>query len=248
MTAPGVLLAHERPHIVRTVRHILQADGFEVVEVPDGQAARAHLDDPKIRAFVLDVGLPKVPGYELAAEIRRRELDRVVILVASVYRRTSYKRRPTRLYGADDYVEVHHLCDQLPRKLRAHLRLGEGRLSGEQQRAGADALRVEGDRRLGEADLRRLATLLVADMVLYNGDRILPARTTAEAQRAVADDLTETARLLEQVGAVEGREGQAQAQTLVRQAFRELMHTMGRAQDDASEALAGPPPGAEEGA
>ena len=34
-------------------------------------------------------------------------------LVATVHRRTSYKRRPARLYGADDYVEIHRLGEQL---------------------------------------------------------------------------------------------------------------------------------------
>ena len=35
-----------------------------------------------------------------------------VVLVASIYNRTGYKRRPTSLYGADDYVEQHHIPDR----------------------------------------------------------------------------------------------------------------------------------------
>ena len=46
-----------------------------------------------------------------------------VVLVASVYRPTGYKRRPTRLYGADDYIEIHHLGDALSVKLRRLLGL-----------------------------------------------------------------------------------------------------------------------------
>ncbi len=40
-----------------------------------------------------------------------------MVLVASVYNRTGYKRRPTSLYGADDYVEQHHIPDALVGKL-----------------------------------------------------------------------------------------------------------------------------------
>src|SRR5208337_2285915 len=47
--------------------------------------------------------------------------DTKVVLLASVYRHTAYKRRPTSLYGAHDYVEQHHVPDLLPTKLCALL-------------------------------------------------------------------------------------------------------------------------------
>ena len=40
-----------------------------------------------------------------------------VILIASVFNKTAYKRTPHSLYGADDYVEQHHIPDMLPVKL-----------------------------------------------------------------------------------------------------------------------------------
>jgi hypothetical protein len=36
-----------------------------------------------------------------------------VILIASIYDKTRYKRAPLSLYGADDYIEKHHIPDTL---------------------------------------------------------------------------------------------------------------------------------------
>jgi len=36
-----------------------------------------------------------------------------VILIASIYDKTRYKRAPLSLYGADDYIEKHHIPDSL---------------------------------------------------------------------------------------------------------------------------------------
>ncbi len=36
-----------------------------------------------------------------------------LVLIASIYDKTRYKRSPTSLYGADDYIEKHHIPDSL---------------------------------------------------------------------------------------------------------------------------------------
>jgi hypothetical protein len=154
----------------------------------------------------------------------------VVILVASVYRKTSYKRRPVRLYGADDYVEIHHLGDMLPSKLRQLLQLPASGLPPGKQAALEDeahlALEVEGDSRMSEHDRDSLASLIVADMVLYNGDRIAGAADLAAAEAAVADDLAIARELMDQVARAGG--GTAQQPDPIGRAFRSLMRAMGR--------------------
>ena len=66
--------------------------------------------------------------------MRRRAPTTRVVLVASIYNRTGYKRRPTSLYGADDYVEQHHIPDALVGKLE---RLDRRRRRGRRAAAGA---------------------------------------------------------------------------------------------------------------
>lgn len=226
---PQVLFAHERPAVIRAVSRVLEVEGFSVRTVRDGDAAVRALAEQAWDAFVCDVGLPGIPGYELCARARHDDRARAVVLVASVYRRTSYKRRPTRLYGADDYVEIHHLGDQLPSKLR-HL-LGEHPAEGsaaDMERAKVE-LEEEGDARLESDDAKRLASLIVADMLLYNGDRILASNSLAQARVAVGEDLGIARDLFEQVLRAERRT--VPETDMIAEEFGRLMHALGRGGD-----------------
>jgi DNA-binding response OmpR family regulator len=235
MTRPSILFAHERPGVARAVQRVLDLHGMDIVEARTGVDAVDELHKRRFDALVVDVALPGEPGYELGR--RAKELATkgssgapYVVLVASVYRKTSYKRRPLRLYGADDYVEIHHLGDMLPAKLRRLLRLPEPPLLPAQRTALEDethrALEREGDSRMSEQDRDSLAALIVADMVLYNGDRIVGAPDLAAAEAAVADDLAIARELMDQVARAGG--GPAQKPDPIGRAFRSLMRAMGR--------------------
>lgn len=235
MSDPRILLAHERPGIARAVQHVLELDAFTVQTVRGGRAALEALERSAYGALVVDVALPEVPGYELteaAKRLARGDPPRgapIVVLVSSVYRRTSYKRRPTRLYGADDYVEIHHLGDMLPPKLRALMGLPPRPAPSEVQDATSRALRSEGDRRMGESDPSSVAGLIVADMVLYNGDRILAAPNLGAAEAAIAEDLTIARDLFAQ--AVRRAGGAVPLGDPIGEAFRALMAALGRPGD-----------------
>jgi CheY-like chemotaxis protein len=244
VTRPSILFAHERPGVARAVERVLHLHGMATVIARTGAEAVAALSQRRFQALVVDVALPANlvgptgpdgPGYEIGR--RAKELAEsgdvgspVVILVASVYRKTSYKRRPVRLYGADDYVEIHHLGDMLPSKLRQLLQLPASGLPPGKQAALEDeahlALEVEGDSRMSEHDRDSLASLIVADMVLYNGDRIAGAADLAAAEAAVADDLAIARELMDQVARAGG--GTAQQPDPIGRAFRSLMRAMGR--------------------
>ncbi len=176
----SVLVAHETEAIREAVRRLVEGAGWPVRAVSDGRAAVEALGSAP-SALVLDVALPGVHAYEVVEEVRRRGLGTRVVLIASIYNRTGYKRRPTSLYGADDYVEQHHIPDALVGKLErligpppapapvpstppaAHSDTPDGR-----------AIRAAGEARLNPVQqverAERLARLIVADIALYNGD------------------------------------------------------------------------------
>ncbi|MCA9711859.1 MAG: response regulator [Myxococcales bacterium] len=237
MSPPRILFAHERRGVSRAVQRVLEREGFDFTHVGDGDACAARLEGDRWAGLVVDVALPRRAGYELVELARRLSPEagaEVVVLVASVYRRTSYKRRPTQLYGADDYVEIHHLCDALPRKLYEHLGLPPVAAAVSTEAMAREALQVEGDARMEELeqdqddalhDHQRLASLIVADMVLYNGDALHGARDLAEAEVAVAPDLDVARHLFGQVLRAEG--GQVDGDP-IGEAFAALMAVMGR--------------------
>jgi DNA-binding response OmpR family regulator len=215
---PRVLLGHAGPVIAEAAKRILEAHGFDAQIATDARAVERALSRGGWDALVVDVALPPAPGYELTGfeltSVARTAGVKVVILVASVFRRTSYKRQPRRLYGADDYVEIHHLGDHLPSRLRAHLGLGAASLSGdapdgregsgggpavESLREVLGTLNERGDEHLLEQTPRGLAMLIVADLLLYNGDRITQVDSVEEALAAVASDLEGARDLFGQV-------------------------------------------------
>lgn len=223
---PRVLLGHAGPVIAEAARRILEAHGFDAHVATDTQSVERSLARASWDALVVDVALPGVPGYELTGfeltSVARNVGVKVVILVASVFRRTSYKRQPRRLYGADDYVEIHHLGDHLPNRLRRHLGLamsdaGSAEPAVESLREVIWTLNERGDEHLLEQTPRGLAMLIVADVLLYNGDRITQADSVEEALAAVASDLDGARDLFGQVRPelVEG--------DLIGEAFRELV-------------------------
>jgi response regulator RpfG family c-di-GMP phosphodiesterase len=67
------------------------------------------------QVVLLDVALPSMYGFEICEAVRKNPIISSVklILIASIYDKTRYKRLPNSLYGADDYIEKHHIPDSL---------------------------------------------------------------------------------------------------------------------------------------
>jgi len=83
-TAPArrVLLVDDNVDAVESMEILLQAFGFEVATAIHPDLALAKLDDFAPAAAVIDIGLPGMDGYQLAAEIRRRLAGRPMRLIA----------------------------------------------------------------------------------------------------------------------------------------------------------------------
>jgi CheY-like chemotaxis protein len=146
------------------------------------------------------VALPRILGYEVVERIRRQSLPTRTILVASVYNRTGYKRRPTSLYGADDYIEQHHIPDQLLLKIAKLLpetrapRIGppDPTEGAEIRRAGEGRLRIRfATREEGIQRAERLARLIVSDIALYNEDALDEGIRRGDLANRLREDLEE---------------------------------------------------------
>jgi predicted Zn finger-like uncharacterized protein len=117
---PLVLVAHDS-EVVRTMVHeILTNAGFRVDTAADGVEALSKVTEINPQGIVLDVGLPGIYGFELCERLKNNPATKSIkiVLLSSVYDMRRYKRTPTNLYGADDYIEKHHIPDFLVKKLR----------------------------------------------------------------------------------------------------------------------------------
>lgn len=111
----NVLVANESSAFCSAIRKVLASEPFDVSAYNDGREAMTAIEIEKPPIVILDVALPSMYGFEICEAVRRNPaLDGVkLILVASIYDKTKYKRSPQSLYGADAYIEKHHIPDSL---------------------------------------------------------------------------------------------------------------------------------------
>ncbi|HEX9860452.1 MAG TPA: response regulator, partial [Nitrospirota bacterium] len=128
---PLILVAHDSEVVRCMVSDVLTGAGFCVETASDGVEALKKAVELRPDGLVLDVGLPGIYGFELCERLKGNpDTGNIkIVLLSSVYDMRRYKRTPVSLYGADDYVEKHHIPDFLPVKLRALISPG-GRPGG----------------------------------------------------------------------------------------------------------------------
>ncbi|RMG94795.1 MAG: response regulator [Deltaproteobacteria bacterium] len=205
---PTVAIAHEEEPIRRVAGIVLEDAGFAVVRCSSGAELLEAVEAPDVHAAVADVGLEDLPGYELAPTIRRIRPDLVIVLVSAVFRRTSYKRRPRELYGADAYVELHHVADHLPERLWAKIAGNHGhRPSRRTQEFVRGEVEAAGDGRLLRARSERIVQLVVSDALLYGGADVAQATDASMAARAVQADIDAMVSVLREFGVLDGDDG-----------------------------------------
>ncbi len=202
-----VLIAHDSQEMTAEIQDALCEHVERMRTVVDGRDALSGLLREHPRVLVVDVGLPGRAPFELCDDIAEAGLRTRVLLVASVYNHTRYKRRPTSLYGADDYVEQHHIHDMLAGKV---VRLMSGERGpgdvrpGEIDPAAADRVREAADAMLeiefddpaqGLRRAARLCELIVADMALYNGEALESMGDLGDAPSQLLNDLREARKI-----------------------------------------------------
>jgi len=115
-----ILVVDDEPAIRRFLRTSLGAQGYQVDEAADGQAALELLRRIPPDVLVLDLGLPDLDGFELLRRLRAGGSALPVIVLSS---RADEKGKVEALdLGADDYVTKPFGIDELLARIRAALR------------------------------------------------------------------------------------------------------------------------------
>jgi len=114
-----VLIVDDEPPIRKLLRMGLTAQGYQVLEAPNGKAA-LELVAQRPDLVILDLGLPDVQGFDLLRTIRARN-EQVPIVVLSSRGDEAAKVAALDL-GADDYVTKPFGTEELLARMRAALR------------------------------------------------------------------------------------------------------------------------------
>jgi DNA-binding response OmpR family regulator len=235
-----ILVVVEEKELAQLIERILGRHGYKGQSVHSGEEAVEAVRDNNLVLIRINVFLPDMMGYEILDAINgEREEERKVpsILLSSVHHAARYKRAPTSLYGADDYIERHHLPDLLVPKIRRILdsdgaeqpAVDPGKLpppEDEQVRERREIEDLEMSQQSSEnpaaEEIQRLCRVIAGDIALYNEDVI---STTAPGQilEAISRDLTEGEALLDRKFPGKGE----QSSKLLREEMTNLLESRG---------------------
>ena len=221
-----VMIAHSDRELCDTINAILAGAGFEGIFGHSGAEVLATMDAVRPQVAVIDVALQGLYAFEVVDTVRSRPgLENVkIILLSSVYNKAAYKRQPYSLYGADDYIEKHHIPDDLILKIN-RLLIGAAEADtpggiGEVEEPGQQLSPAEGasqaldfihsiNQKIQTAEnheisaesvpererAERLARIIVADISLYHQDRIDEGILEGNWSELLAAEIKEARRL-----------------------------------------------------
>jgi len=146
-----ILLVEDHAQLSQSIAQALKAAGLTVDVLHDGVAADLALASEDYAMAILDVGLPRLDGFEVLARLRDRGRNLPVLMLTA---RSDVKDRVHGLnLGADDYLAKPFELTELEARVKALLR--RTLLGGErQQRCGALVYDLEARRfSIGEVPL-----------------------------------------------------------------------------------------------
>jgi len=119
-----ILVVDDEPQIAEIATDYLRLAGFDVITAGDGVRALEAVRGRRPDLVVLDLGLPRMDGTEVARTIRRESDLPIIMLTARV-------QEDDRLHGleigADDYITKPFSPRELVARVRAVLRRTEKR-------------------------------------------------------------------------------------------------------------------------
>ena len=147
-----ILVVDDERNIVALVRLYLEKEGFNVVAASDGEQALVQFERSDPDLVVLDVMLPKLDGFEVCRELRRRGDVPILMLTA---RSEDVDAIVGLELGADDYVTKPFNPRALVARVKAILRRTDVTAKGGRPIQVGD-LRIDPRRREASVGDRRL--------------------------------------------------------------------------------------------
>ena len=112
-----VLVVDDNKDAAESLALLLQLKGHDVLLAHDGPSALATARERRPEVVFLDIGLPRMDGYEVARQMRRQDEDGPALLVAMTGYGQDEDRRRSRDAGFDRHlvkpVDLEHVEDLL---------------------------------------------------------------------------------------------------------------------------------------
>jgi two-component system KDP operon response regulator KdpE len=123
MDKERILIVDDDPRLIRLVREVLSAAGFQVLTSSSGEAAIQTLALEQPHLLLLDILLPDLDGYQVARRVREFSNVPIIMLTAKVAESDKLSGFGA---GADDYITKPFSSKELLARVRAVLKRAEG--------------------------------------------------------------------------------------------------------------------------
>ena len=114
-----ILVVEDEPEIRQFLRSSLHAEGYRVVESPNGRRGELDAGMHKPDLAIVDLGLPDLDGIEVIRRIREWSRMPIIVLSARIHERSKIDALDT---GADDYITKPFGVGELLARVRVALR------------------------------------------------------------------------------------------------------------------------------
>ena len=119
MTDIKIMVVDDDPNIGELLRLYLEKEGFTAVVMPDGEAALAAFDTEKPDLMLLDVMMPRLDGWQVCREIRKKSQCPIIMVTA---KGELFDRVLGLELGADDYIVKPFETKEVIARIKAVLR------------------------------------------------------------------------------------------------------------------------------
>ncbi|PLY08902.1 MAG: two-component system response regulator [Desulfuromonas sp.] len=108
-----ILMVDDSASVRQMMSFTLQNAGYEVIEARDGKEALDMYPDSGANMLITDLNMPKMDGYGLIEEVRRRQGSRFLPIIMLTTESEQGKKDQAKALGASGWITKPFRPDQL---------------------------------------------------------------------------------------------------------------------------------------
>ena len=174
-----ILIVEDDVRLARALAHILEENGYQTDVVHDSASGLAYAECGDYDVIILDVMLPKMDGFAVVAQLRRKSISVPVLLL------TARDAVPDKITGLDSGADDYMTKPFSPAELLAHLRAltrRQGEVIFEKLDAGDLSLNLESyDLTCGQKTIHlSFKEFSLAKVLMSNAGQVVPKELLIE--------------------------------------------------------------------